>query len=114
MAGPGSAAGHSFAVQHGGLKRCGPGSGFGLQFLRDRRVALHTVQERCAEGGDEDRAGQRGAERGPEVGGGVLQAADRWAVLVGYRGQGHRAHVSWQATASGRVGRGRINQGEAP
>ena len=64
-----------------------------LDRRRDRVVLLHPGEEGGAEGGDHDRAGQRGADRDAEVGDRVLQAADLAALLVGDRGDGDAAEL---------------------
>ena len=60
---------------------------------RHRRVFLDPGEEGGAEGGDDDRAGQRRADRDAEVGDRVLQAADLAALLVGDRGDGDAAEL---------------------
>ena len=60
---------------------------------RDRRVLLDVRQERARERGDQDRAGERRAERGAEVRHRVLHAADLGALLVGHRRDGDGAEL---------------------
>ena len=58
----------------------------GLDPVRDRRALLDVRQEGRRERGDQERAGERGSQRGAEVGRRVLNAADLGALVVGYRG----------------------------
>ena len=51
------------------------------------------VKNDAGERGDQDRAGERGADRDAEVRGGVLEAADLAALLVGHRRHRHRAEL---------------------
>ena len=62
--------------------------------LGDRRVVLDAGEERRRQRRDEDRAGERGADRRAELRPRVLQAADLAALLVGHGGDGRRCRAA--------------------
>jgi hypothetical protein len=70
----------------------------GLDAGGNRRALLDVRQEGRGECGDQDRAGERGSERGAEVGHRVLDAADLGALVVGDRGDGDGAELGGERT----------------
>ena len=69
------------------------GGGLGRQVVGDSGVVLDAGEERGGERRHQDRSGEGGTDRNPEVGEGVLQAAHLAAVLVGERRHGDRSEL---------------------
>ena len=85
-----------FAVGDEGCAGGEVGVGLRLHRLRHVGVGLDAGQERSREGSNEDRAGERRADRGAELAGGVLQTADLRALLGRHRRDRHVAELGRQ------------------